>query len=54
MSGFLLDTNIPSELSRPRPAQQVNDWLEAADDSELFLSAITIGELHKGFVLQQG
>ena len=53
MSGFLLDTNIPSELTRPRPEPQVADWLEAADDSELFLSAITIGELHKGFVLQQ-
>lgn len=53
MSGFLLDTNICSELSRPRPEPRVVHWLEAADDSELFLSVITIGELHKGFVLQK-
>ena len=40
MSGFLLDTNICSELSRPRPEPRVVHWLEAADDSELFLSVI--------------
>ena len=52
MSDYILDTNIPSELTRNRPEPRVADWLELAGDSELFLSAITIGELHKGFVLQ--
>jgi predicted nucleic acid-binding protein len=33
--GFLLDTNVPSELSRPRPDPRVARWLEAADDNLL-------------------
>ncbi|MFN0172487.1 MAG: type II toxin-antitoxin system VapC family toxin [Bryobacteraceae bacterium] len=53
MSGFLLDTNVPSELTRKRPEPRVMAWLEAADDSQLFISAITVGELHKGFVTQK-
>jgi predicted nucleic acid-binding protein len=31
--GFLLDTNIPSELMRPRPEPRVKDWIETQDVS---------------------
>jgi predicted nucleic acid-binding protein len=51
MSGFLLDTNVPSELIRVRPESRVVDWLEAANDEELFVSVVTIGELKKGFTI---
>ena len=51
MSGFLLDTNIPSELIRSRPEPRVSKWLYAQPESELFLSALSVGELRKGFVL---
>jgi len=47
--GFLLDTNIPSELMRPRPEPRVKDWVAAQDIGTLFLSVVSIGELEAGF-----
>jgi len=55
MSGFLLDTNCISELVCPRPAPRVVDWMEAADESLLYLSVLTLGEIRKGLAgLAQG
>ena len=51
MSSFLLDTNIPSELIRSRPDPRVRTWVYARDEQSLCLSAVTIGELRRGFVL---
>ena len=51
MSRYLLDTNIPSELSRERPDARVVQWLRAQAMATLFLSAITIGEIRKGLVV---
>ena len=51
MSGFLLDTNVPSELTRIKPDRRVAQWLEEADDDELYLSVISIGEFCKGFTV---
>ena len=51
MSGFLLDTNIPSEIIRTRPDPRVNAWALAQEDATLHLSAITIGELRKGLTV---
>jgi|ERR1017187_755101 predicted nucleic acid-binding protein len=48
MSGFLLDTNCVSELVRSRPEPRVLDWMEAADESLLYLSVLTLGEIRKG------
>jgi predicted nucleic acid-binding protein len=48
MSGFLLDTNCISELIRSRPEPRVVDWLRAADESLLYLSVLTLGEIRKG------
>ncbi len=45
---FLLDTNIVSELRRPRPHGAVVAWLQSVPDSELFLSAISMGEIQAG------
>jgi toxin FitB len=53
VSGFLLDTNIPSELVRPRPESKVTAWLAAQSDNTRFLSVIMLGVIHKGFTLQQ-
>ncbi len=55
MNGYLLDTNVPSEFSKPRPEPWVVAWLEAQPVRTLFLSAITIGEIRKGpVVMPQG
>src|SRR6266446_805543 len=48
MSGFLLDTNCISELVRPKPEPRVLEWMEAADESLLHLSVLTLGEIRKG------
>ncbi len=48
MSGYLLDTNVPSEFSRDRLEPRVVQWLKAQPPAMLFLSAVTIGEIRKG------
>ena len=45
---FLLDTNVVSELRRPRPHGAVLAWLTAVDDAALYLSAVTLGEIQAG------
>jgi len=48
VSGFLLDTNVISELVKPQPEQKVISWIQATDESLFFLSVLTIGEIRKG------
>ncbi len=45
---FLLDTNIVSELRKVRPHGAVVAWLEGVADAELYLSAVTLGEIQTG------
>jgi predicted nucleic acid-binding protein len=53
MSGFLLDTNVVSDLRKPRPNSGLVEWIDATDESKLFLSVITVGELRIGIEMQQ-
>ena len=48
---YLLDTNVVSELRRPRPHGAVLAWLQAVDDAQLFISAVTRGEIQAGIEL---
>jgi predicted nucleic acid-binding protein len=48
---FLLDTNVVSELRKPRPHGAVVAWLQAVDDKQLYLSAVTLGEIQAGIEL---
>ncbi len=48
MSGFLLDTNCISEVVRPTPEPRVLQWLDGSDESLLYLSVLTLGEIRKG------
>jgi predicted nucleic acid-binding protein len=48
MSGFLLDTNVLSELIRPKPEPKVAAWMEATEESLFRLSVLTLGEIRKG------
>jgi tRNA(fMet)-specific endonuclease VapC len=45
---YILDTNVISELVAAQPNPNVIHWLESAGPDEIFLSAITVGELKKG------
>ena len=51
MSGFLLDTNIPPELTKPTPDVRVTGWVGAQDNASLYLSVVSVGELRRGFTL---
>jgi predicted nucleic acid-binding protein len=48
MKGFLIDTNVPSELTKERPDPRVASFLLNADKSLLHISVMTIGEIRKG------
>jgi predicted nucleic acid-binding protein len=48
VSGFLLDTNVVSELVSPKPDDKVRRWVEQTDESILFLSVLTLGEIRNG------
>lgn len=48
MSRYLLDTNIVSEVRKPRPHGGVLAWIERLREDQLYISAVTIGELQRG------
>jgi predicted nucleic acid-binding protein len=48
---YLLDTNIVSELRKPRPHGAVLGWLRSVHDRDLRLSAVTLGEIQAGIEL---
>jgi predicted nucleic acid-binding protein len=48
LNGFLVDTNVLSELARPEPEPAVVAWVGGVDAPLLFLSVLTLGELQKG------
>ena len=45
---YLLDTNVVSELRRARPHGAVLSWLAGVQESSLFVSVVTIGEIQAG------
>ena len=48
MNGFLLDTNVISELIKAGPDDGVIRWIEETDESILYLSVLTLGEIRRG------
>ncbi|WP_038214252.1 type II toxin-antitoxin system VapC family toxin [Xenophilus azovorans] len=45
---YLLDTNVVSELRRPKPHGGVLAWLQSIPDADLRISAVTLGEIQAG------
>ena len=45
---YLLDTNVVSELRRPRPHGAVLEWIAGVPAEQLFISAVTVGEIQSG------
>lgn len=45
---YLLDTNVVSELRRPRPHGAVLNWIADIPAEQLFVSAVTVGEIQAG------
>ena len=45
---YLLDTCVLSELIKPEPSLNVVEWISNIDERCLYISVLTIGEIHKG------
>ena len=48
MNGWLLDTNVISEVSGAKPDPKVAKWIESLPEHNLYVSILTIGEYQKG------
>ena len=51
MKGWLLDTNIVSELRRPKPELRVLDFVRAQSLENLYISVVTLAEIRFGIEL---
>lgn len=51
MTRYLLDTNIVSQFTKPRPSDRLADWMAEQNDDDLFLSVQTIGEIWRGLLI---
>ncbi len=51
MNGFLLDTNVPSELTKPKSDPSVEKRLDDVDDELLFFSVVSLGGIFKGLTI---
>ena len=45
---YLLDTNVISELRRRHPDPSVAAWYDTVQSAEIFISALTVGEIRLG------
>ncbi len=51
--GFLIDTNVLSELRKPRCEPRLRLWFSAAAPEDLFLSVLVFGEIRHGAELSR-
>jgi toxin FitB len=47
---YLLDTNILSNATKPRPSEALLAWLAEQADAELFISTLSVAELWRGIL----
>ena len=45
---YILDTNVISEMRKPRPHGAVKAWVSSLSDVQIFISAVTLGEIQSG------
>lgn len=48
---LLLDTNVLSEVTKPRPVEGVLNWLHGLDEDRTFISIVSIAEIRRGVAL---
>lgn len=48
MTRFLLDTSIISNVTKPAPSRALVAWMAEQIDEDLFISSLTIAEIHRG------
>jgi predicted nucleic acid-binding protein len=47
---YLLDTNIISNLVKPKPSESLMEWMAAQQDEDLFIASLTIAEIRRGIL----
>ena len=50
MTRYLLDTNIISNVTKPNPSTALLAWMAEQTDDDLFISALTVGEIRRGLL----
>ncbi|EPX78094.1 PIN domain-containing protein [Salipiger mucosus] len=50
MTRYLLDTNIISNIVKPKPSESLLQWMEAQKDEDLFIASLTIAEIRRGIL----
>lgn len=50
MTRYLLDTNIIGNVIKPEPSRSLLTWMGEQKDQHLFISALTIAEIHRGIL----
>ena len=48
---LLLDTNVLSEVTKPRPESRVLLWLDELDEDRTFISVVSLAEIRRGVAL---
>ena len=51
---YILDTNVVSEMRRQHPHPAVLAWMADVPAYELFISAVTVGEIQSGIEITRG
>ncbi len=50
MTRYLLDTNILSNVVKPRPSPALLAWWAARRDEDLFIASLTLAEIRRGIL----
>ena len=50
MTRYLLDTNIISNVVKPRPSEALLAWMGARQDEDLFIASLTVAEIRRGIL----
>lgn len=45
---YLIDTCVISEFRKPAPQESVLNWFNACDERQIYISSLSIGEIHYG------
>jgi len=45
---YLLDTNIISNITKPKPSESLIAWMAERADEDLFIASLTVAEIRRG------
>lgn len=45
---YLLDTNIISNIAKPKPSGTLLEWMSGQNDEDLYIASLTLAEIRRG------